>query len=358
MDTLMNIFSNNKIVKELQELSRKIFEEKEEFGPEGLSLLKRALETVSIEDMRIKNFSKSDSNIISTLIFKQNTLNFVKYAVETRETVTNDLLDSVIDVLYDIKDCSKNLAVILEKQRLEREIFYLVVDICYLTKYTNEKLQLSVREKTMPDELSVNFALLSTGPFKSYELSVLNELKINNVLVNFLTGYKNKLRKIVKETIIDEVCKKITTNNLESVYSIFFVLNERTKKEFFEIEEKQCDEYIAFMSSLIGDLDSAEYVYEKLSSSFDRMEEALKQFIFYSKEKTLKMSTRDEALIFYILNTVEKISAYKTSGFYKFLGVFQDVLPLNISIRNKAKIYEILVHFIMTRRVYKEECGL
>ncbi|OQS53419.1 hypothetical protein EHP00_2626, partial [Ecytonucleospora hepatopenaei] len=208
MDTLMNTFSNNKIVKELQELSKKVFEEKEEFGPDGLSLLKRVLETVNIEDMRIKNFSKSDSNIISTLIFKQNTLNFVKYAVENRETVTNDLLDSVIDVLYDIKDCSKNLAVILEKQRLEREIFYLVVDICYLTKYTNEKLQLSVREKTMPDELSVNFALLSTGPFKSYELSVLNELKINNVLVNFLTGYKNKLRKIVKETIIDEVCKK------------------------------------------------------------------------------------------------------------------------------------------------------
>ena len=110
----------------------------------------------------------------------------------------------------------------LEKQRIEREIFYLIVDICYITKYINEKVKIFVREKTMPDEVSVNFALLVNGTYKSYELSVLNSLKIDLVLVNFIESYKNKMRKIVKETIIDELYKKLPCKDIKYLFYLFY----------------------------------------------------------------------------------------------------------------------------------------
>ena len=202
----------NKIINELTEMSTRIYQNIQSFNNNDVLKLETIFKLKSIEYNKIRSFNLEDSQYIVMLTVKQNAMILLKYLIINKIEIPHSLLDTAIDLLFDVKEPLKDMMAMLEKQRIEREIFYLIVDICYITKYINEKVKIFVREKTMPDEVSVNFALLVNGTYKSYELSVLNSLKIDLVLVNFIESYKNKMRKIVKETIIDELYKKLPCN--------------------------------------------------------------------------------------------------------------------------------------------------
>lgn len=342
----------NKIINELTEMSTRIYQNIQSFNNNDVLKLETIFKLKSIEYNKIRSFNLEDSQYIVMLTVKQNAMILLKYLIINKIEIPHSLLDTAIDLLFDVKEPLKDMMAMLEKQRIEREIFYLIVDICYITKYINEKVKIFVREKTMPDEVSVNFALLVNGTYKSYELSVLNSLKIDLVLVNFIESYKNKMRKIVKETIIDELYKKLPCKDIKYIYSIFFMINDRCKKEFFEIEEVPCNEYIGFIASLVHTKESADFAFNKLKPYFDKLEEVFKQIIFFNKKGTNKMQDEDIKIIFYILTAIERISKYKSTPFIKYLGLFQEIIQFKLESKIKGVIYTILTNFLTDKDVF------
>lgn len=358
-----NNSQSNNLFTQYQLLSKRVFEDGEQFGEEGLKLLETILlSNTPTNTIRIRNYTPEESSLISMLLLKQNVLVSVKIAIETQEQLSNTFLDAVIEILFTSNTiATNNPNFLLEKTRIERELFYLIIDICYMTKYTNSKLSNYIREKSMPDELSVNMCLLvsdTNDNFKSYELQILSTLKIDPVLVNFLESYKDKLRKIVKETIIDEIVKKVITSNnnhlIKNVYSIFFILNDRKSDIFYEIEEIHCDEYIGFISSTITDSESAEYAVGKLGHYFDKLEDALKSIIgYYSSSNTpLKLSNSDETLLIYILTAISKVVPFNSNMFNKYITLFTTVLQYNMYSTIKALIYDILTNYLTDKDIY------
>ncbi|KAL6122207.1 hypothetical protein NUSPORA_00766 [Nucleospora cyclopteri] len=339
-------------IKELTEMSTKIFKNIQSTTPEDLKRLEEFIKIEKIEYGAIRSFSVEESEIIVLLTFKQNCLILLGFLVENNINVPSLLLNAAFELLFHVKPNPKELSALMEKQRIEREIFNELVDIAYTTKYVNERVKTLVLNKSMPDDLSVNFALLIKGEFKSYELSVLNNLEITDVLVNFIESYKGRMRKIVKKSIIDELIKKMEKQNKRHIYSIFFMINEEAHNDLLESEDDPCEEFIGFVSSLIKNKAAAEIAFEKLQNYFEKLEEALKQFVHFSKANGGKLKKADMKTFYLILNAMQKLVKYKKDSFLKYLGLLQEVICHETGSLIKGAIYEILTVYLIEKDIF------
>ena len=128
----------NKIINELTEMSTRIYQNIQSFNNNDVLKLETIFKLKSIEYNKIRSFNLEDSQYIVMLTVKQNAMILLKYLIINKIEIPHSLLDTAIDLLFDVKEPLKDMMAMLEKQRIEREIFYLIVDICMNIIYETE----------------------------------------------------------------------------------------------------------------------------------------------------------------------------------------------------------------------------
>jgi len=346
-------------IQELTEISEKIYRNLQALVPKDIKTIEDILAMESIEYGKIRTFSIEDSQAVILLTLKQNCLILIKYLLENEIEMPNKLIDMGISML-NIRDKmlaqpSTDLHAQMEKERIIENILNLIVDILFISKYSNQELLDFLKNKRVPDSVSVNLAICfdSELELESFELSVLNKKLIGPVLLSLIKSYKNVLRKSARQKILSEIKPYIFGKDKEIVYEIFYLINQEKHKDLLsKVKPENTDTYFGFICSMIVDKESAEMAYLRLEPYFDELEGALKTLLNLSKTERRSIQPKDEKTIFYLLECINKLIKYKSINFYKFISRFQDILKTKVCREIKGLIYEILCKYINDRDVY------
>lgn len=353
-------------IQKFKEISTSVYANIQALTPTDMDVLRDILRLAAIKYGRIRTFSPEDSQEIILLTLKQNCLILIKFLLENQIELPESLLDNAIDLLFAKKErtgapqatgrTEVDLTAQIEKERIEEQIFNIIVDIVYAASYGGERLKEFLANKGVPDDASVNFAPAIDCEYKSFELIVLNKLMVGPVLLSLIRSYKNRLRRAAKIKIIDGLVKVIDTADTGIIYEIFYLINDREHNELLKKRRPEyTPEYLGFVASLILGKESAEIAYEKLAPLFDDLEYALSVLASSSRVEEKLVQPKDEVMIEYALACMSRLVEYKSINFYKFLQNFQAVLKMRISGRIKGSIYEILCYYVSDKDVYVEQ---
>ncbi|KAI5148217.1 hypothetical protein ENBRE01_0177 [Enteropsectra breve] len=352
-------------IQKLKDVCTRGYANVQALGEEDIATLSDILSMTEISYGRIKTFSVEESQEIVLLILKHNCLVLIKFLLESGLELSDDLLDDVLHLLFikKIKKKTQNgsgtakkiesMHATIERERIEREIFNAVVDIVYVTNYTNDELEEYLTNKGMPDDVSVNFAPIVECEYKSFELLVLSKQMLGPVFLSMIKNYGNKMRQIVKEKIIENLAKNINCKEYKIVYQAYYLLNEKEHNSLLKSRRtEKSPEYLGFVKSLIHSVDSAAIAYEKIQPMLSDFENAVSILMYSSSTGECKMlQSEDEKMMFFILEVIGKVAEYKRTCFYRYLHMFQALAGLKTSNRIKGAVYQICSIYIMDRDV-------
>lgn len=351
-------------VTQLKEISEKVYNDLQALTPSDIAVLMRILEMKGIQYGKIRTFSLEDSQEIILLTLKQNCVILVKYLLENEIKVSEDLLNTVYALVNLNPSGSEqnsnlnlqiNLHAQMEKERTIESIQNLIVDIVCYSKYSNDTLIDYLKSRKIPDDLSVNLAIVigKEIDFESFELTVLSKKILGPVLLSLAKSYRNSMRKLAKAKIIEFIKPFIHSKDKEIVYEIFYILNEENHKNLlFSAKAESSPEYFGFISSLIVDKECAEIAYSKLEANFETLESALQTLLSLPKFEEKILQPRDQSMIEYLLECINRISKYKSFNFFKFISLFQSVLKTKVGRKIKGIIYEILSKYIQEKDLF------
>lgn len=349
-------------IQKLTEISEKVYKNLQALTPVDLKAIEDILAMETIKYGKIRTFDIEDSQIIILLTLKQNCLILVLYLLENEIGVPNKLLDQAIGLLgIKEKACqmpSTELQARIEKERISESITSLIIEILVVSKYSNQQLLEYLKNKRIPDNISVNLAVSfdSELELESFELSVLSKKLIGPVLLSLVKSYRNAFKKRIKSKILSEIKPYIFGKDKEIVFEIFYLINQEKHKDLLlKVKPESSDSYFGFMSSMVVDKESAELVYSRLEGYFDELESAMKMLVNLSKTERKMIQPKDEKTIVYLLECINKLAKYKCINFYKFISQFQELLKIKVSREIKGLIYEILSKYINDRDVYIEK---
>lgn len=345
-------------IQQLKEISSRIYSDVQSLTDADTDALKNILELDTIKYGRIRTFSEEDSKSIILLTLKQNCAILMKLLLKSKIDLPHPLLDSVIKLL--IKEdapqsqCSDPQAV-LEKERITKQLMDCIIDILYISEYTNEELKQYLAAKTLPDDVSINLVPLVECEYKSFEMMVLHKLIIGPVLLSVLRAHRNRLRKVVKHRIIDKIKDTLQGNGNAIQYQVFYLINDEKHLDVLKNQPvEHTPEYLGFVSSLIRDKDSAIVAYGKLISFFEEFEAAVSVLLSYTGADDKRIQPGDEEMLYLILESVIRLLRYKSASFYKLIQPAQGLLRLNLGPRLKGLLYDLLSFFTADADVHIE----
>ena len=300
---------------------------------------------------------------------KQNCLILIKYLLENEIAVPNsthntiyklvDLKSRYLQILNmnDPSSQSKttDLHAQMEKERIIDSIHNLLVDIIFITKYKSDDLIEYLKGKKVPDEFSVNLAIAidQNIDFESFELTVLAKKLIGPVFLSMVKSYKNSMRKLAKQKIVEIALKHINSKDKNIAFELFYYLNEESNRNILATTKPEnTPEYFGFVSSLIVSKEDVDGAYTKLSPFFDNLAEALQILVSFPKHEEKSIQPADEKMIKFLLDCVNSISKFKPVYFFKFLSLFQEILKIKISKEVKGVIYDILSKYVNERDIF------
>lgn len=355
-------------VGQLTEISEKVYNNIQNLTPSDIVVLMEILKKDQIKYGKIRTFSLEDSHEIILLTLKQNCIILIKYLLENEIQVSEDLLDCVYSLVnlkpsgYDENqmqemNCKQpiDLHAQIEKERIIVSIHNLIIDIVCISKYINESLINFLKNRKIPDNLSVNLSIVIPKELdlESFELTVLSKKILGPVLLSLVKSYKNSMRKLAKRKIIEHIIPYINSKDKETVYEIFYIINEENhKKLLVSIKPESSPEYFGFISSLIVDRQCAEIAYNKLEPNFEILESALQTLLSLPKFEEKSLQIRDLHMIEYLLECINRISKYKCFNFFKFISLFQSLLKIKIGRKIKGIIYDILSKYLQEKDIY------
>lgn len=357
-------------IQQLAKISEKIYSNLQALLPADIKVIEDILSRDSIRYGKIRTFDLEDSQTIVLLTLKQNCLILLKYLVENGIDVPEKLLDLAIGIL-EIRDKilyssisqergekASDLQAQMEKERIATNISNLIIDIVFISKYSNQFLRDFLRSKRIPDDVSVNLSIAMDPELEleSFELVVLNKKLIGPVLLSLIKTHRHSLRRRSKAKILEEITPCISGKDKEIVYEIFYLINQESHKDLLiKTRPESSEEYFGFVSSLIVDRDSAEVAFTKLEPYFDDFEAVLRTLLSFSKAEAKAIQPRDVKMIMYLLECINKLVKYRSLSFYKYISLLQGVLKIKISREIKGIIYDVLCKYIDERDIYIEK---
>lgn len=355
-------------IQQLTKLSEKIYSNLQSLLPADIKVIEDILSKGTIKYGKIRTFGLEDSQEIILLTLKQNCIILLKYLVENGIDVPDKLLDLAISLL-EIRDKvlhsgslqnnrTTDLQAQMEKERIASNISNLIIDIVFISKYSNQFLRDFLRSKKVPDDVSVNLSIAMSPELEleSFELTVLNKKLLGPVLLSLVKSYRNSLRKRSKAKILEEITPYISGKDKTIVYEIFYLINQESHKDLLiKTRPESSEEYFGFVSSLIVDRDSAEIAFTKLEPYFDDFEAALRTLLNFSRSETRIIQPRDEKMIMYLLECINKLVKYRSLSFYKYISLFQGILKIKISREIKGIIYDVLCKYMEEKDIYIEK---
>lgn len=356
-------------VQQLTEISEKIYGSMQALLPADIKVIESILQKESIKYGRIRTFSLEDSQEIVLLTMKQNCAILIKYLLENEIDVPEILLRALCKLVNlksqylapptEMQDAqrkkSHDLHAQIEKERTVDSLLDVLADIIFISKYKNDDLTNFLKTKRMPDEFSVNLAVAIDLDFdlESFELTVLSKKLLGPVFLNLVKSYKNSLRKLAKEKIVEIASKALDSKDKNIAFEIFYHLNEDSHRNILvNTKPESSPEYFGFVSSLIVNREDAEMAYAKLEPFFDNLAEALKMLLSFPKNEERLVQPQDETMLLFLLECVNSISKFKPDCFFKLISFFQGVLKTKISKEIKGIIYSILGKYIEERDIY------
>lgn len=349
-------------IQQFKEVSTRIYSDVKEVTHEDASIIKKILTMESITYGRIRTYNEKDSNTIILLSLKQNSVILMKFLLENKIELPAELMDAAVGLLCtdpqlnDTNSTSDPIA-LLEIERISKQIYHLIIDILYISGYSNEELKRFLTDKNMIDDISVNLVPLIDCEYKSYEMTVLNKLTIGPVLLSIIRVHKDKLRKLIKRRIINRIKEGMSDGNNTIQYAIFDLINEDEHLDLLESLKRveQSVEFVGFITSLIQSKRSAGMAYERIKPVLDSFEEAITILTNTSETEERKIQPADEKMLVSILKCINKLVKYKSANFYKFIQPAHRMLRMNVGPKIKGHLYNMLAFYSNDLDVYVEK---